>query len=160
MAATQYQILYRYVNPSTGSPLVNDTANEYVETFEFYTFDHKLTIGSSAEQIEEEERKMAIMADGNSANNVKNDMLFVYGGTKKILHKKYIGNEEYTDVTTPPYVIKDYYIRVPMSPWVMGSRYASLTAALEKATKLVEMIGIQNVKLLKVVPYDVKIKIV
>ena len=46
-----------------------------------------------------------------------------------------------------------------MSPWFVHATYGSLEAALEKAKTLVDMLGIENIKLIKVVPFDQFIKI-
>ena len=58
-----------------------------------------------------------------------------------------------------PYLIKDNYKRIPLSPWILHSVHNSLGSGLEKARTLVSMIGIDNVKLIKVVPFDQFVKI-
>ena len=65
----------------------------------------------------------------------------------------------YEDTTEYPYLIIDTYKAIPMSPWFVHATYGSLEAALEKAKTLVEMLGIENIKLIKVVPFDQFIKI-
>lgn len=173
MAATKYQIFYRYINKSTGNPITNNMGQEYEETLEFYTDRHKINIGTDEEKMEEEERREKLIVDGNTANNPKMDMMFVYGGTTKVNHKIYLGNNRWQEktgvpngvngVNVPggyPYLIKDVYIRVPMSPWCKGPVYSSLNAALERCKSIALAIGIENVKLIKIVPYDQKIKIV
>lgn len=173
MAATKYQVFYRYINKATGNPITNSTETDYEETLEFYTDEHKINTGTDEEKAEEEERQQQIIIDGNSANNSKMDMVFVYGGTKKIYHKKYLGQNKWKEQTgipdgiaeknVPggyPYLIKDTYIRVPMSPWQKGPVYGSLQAALAKCESLALAIGIENVKLVKLVPYGQKLTIV
>ena len=58
-----------------------------------------------------------------------------------------------------PYLIKDNYKRIPLSPWILHSVHNSLGSGLEKARTLVSMIGIDNVKLIKVVSFDQFVKI-
>lgn len=143
MADTRYQILYRYVNPYTNSPLINDMSNTYHESFKFYTDRNKPTDDPELEDL---------MTDENAATCSKFDMLFVYGGTKK-----YSASSTYKDGY--PYVIKDYYIRVPMSPWCVGDRYPSLEAAIQKCKTLANMLSLENIKLVKIVPFDKKLRI-
>jgi hypothetical protein len=165
MAATKYQIFYRYINPNTGNPITNDSTIEYKETFKFYTDDHKIVTGTETEQFEEEQERDQLMIDGNSANNDKNDMFFVYSGTVKIYHEKYLGSGNWKTMSGIPdgypYIIKDTYTKVPFnSPWLRGPIYGSLQAALEKCRIIATSIGIENVKLVKIVPYGQKIDIV
>ncbi len=71
MATTKYQVLARYYNTHTNNAVTNDSGNAYQKTFQFYTED-------SSSQIAE------IIMEGNNPQNVKNDMLFAYAGTKKV----------------------------------------------------------------------------
>lgn len=65
----------------------------------------------------------------------------------------------YEDVNTYPYLIKDTYKRIQLSPWFVNCTVGSLESALTKAKKLVDMIGLDNVKVIKIVPFDQMIKI-
>lgn len=65
----------------------------------------------------------------------------------------------YEDTTEYPYLIIDTYKAIPMSPWFVHATYGSLEAALTKAKTLVDMLGIENIKLIKIVPFDQFIKI-
>lgn len=333
MAATKYQLLYRYINEATNIAITNSMENSYDKTEEFYTKDHKIESTDVTLQSEAEDEKESMISYGNSTDNPKNDMIFAYDGTKKIRHKKYvppvngcyvvrdwqsldrnlIGNagdyskdfitlngespevggivvcknlsinnkyfpstitvvndnsladkgtvsnpfyseskinslitkatifslntsgyadhvtasrtigvwssgpyysKDYTtlyigpvaiegnnmarhtystgasgygqldnsnlygsvtiapnqlqtidvpgyyeDTTDYPYVIKDTYKRIQMSPWFVHATYGSLEAALERAKILVDMIGLDNVKLIKIVPFDQFVKI-
>lgn len=58
-----------------------------------------------------------------------------------------------------PYLIKDNYKKIPLSPWILHSVHNSLESGLEKAKEIVSMIGIDNVKLIKTVPFDQFVKI-
>ena len=65
----------------------------------------------------------------------------------------------YEDTIEYPYLVIDTYKAIPMSPWFVHATYGSLEAALAKAKVLVEMLGIENIKLIKIVPFDQFIKI-
>lgn len=102
MAATKYQVLYRYINEATNTPITNSMDNAYEETCEFYTDpDHKIFSQDTAAQFEAVDEQQEMISYGNSAENPKNNMLFAYNGTKKIKHKKWI------DETTG-YVVRDW----------------------------------------------------
>lgn len=327
MAATRYQLLYRYINEATNVAITNNMTNDFNKTEEFYTKDHKLESSDITLQGEAEDEKEEMISYGNSTDNPKNDMIFAYDGTKKIRHKKYVAPVEgcyvvrdwqsldrnlignagdyskdfitldrespeaggkvvcknltinnkyfpsnkvitvvddnsladkgttsnpyyseskinslitkatefelktngyadhvtasktngfyyggsyitlytgpvaiegnnitkyqnttyygqinnsnlygsvtikssqiqtievpghYEETTEYPYVIKDTYKRIQMSPWFVHATYSSLEAALERAKILVDMIGLDNVKLIKVVPFDQFVKI-
>lgn len=328
MAATKYQVLYRYINESTNTPITNDMSNKYQEVCEFYTdpnhkiFSTDLTVKAEAMRDQQE-----MISFGNSSDNPKTNMLFAYNGTKKINHQTWvneqtgyivrdwqgirdrIGNQgdftkefttigaatpedggvvvctqavmekycpaligvasdnsgadsgtasnpyytrakiekmitestmfalntsgyedhvsasnrvvltinssydtqtyyngpiaiegntmttysgyrgataygqptsnhlysrvtvtraqiktdvipgHYEESTDAPYLIKDTYKRIQLSPWFVNATYGSLEAALERAKTLVDMLGIANVKLIKLVPFDQFIKI-
>lgn len=103
MAATKYQLLYRYMNESTNTPITNDASNEYIKTEEFYTIDHKIEASSDETvKIEGEYDKEEMISYGNNPANPKNNMIFAYDGTKKINHKKWI------DEVPGCYVVRDW----------------------------------------------------
>lgn len=244
MAATKYQIFFRYINPRTGIAITNDLSHDYVETVEIIHQKHKLYAGNATEQLEAEQERDDMLVNGNSPTLCdKYDMIFAFGGAKKYYHKSWVNAETAQadgkskgyyeeDIQAPdglvktesasseveadensitfkveaagnkasdeeteaisnledlcaaanesqgtstakqdityslvnsssyPYVVKDYYIRIPMSPWIKGSCYGSLEAAIEKCKTLVSAIGIANVKLVKLVAIRQKIKIV
>ena len=58
-----------------------------------------------------------------------------------------------------PYIIKDNYRKIPLSPWILHSIHNSLESGLNRAKELVSMVGINNVKLIKTVPFNQFIKI-
>jgi len=328
MAATKYQVLYRYINESTNTPITNDMSNEYQKVCEFYTDpNHKIFSTDLAVKADAMREQQEMITFGNSSDNPKTNMLFAYNGTQKINHQNWIneqvgyvvrdwsgirdrignqgdftkefttlgattpedggvvvctqsvmekycpsligvtsdnseadsgtrenpyytrakmekmiteatmfalnttGYEEhvaasntvrlvinkwgdtqpyyngpiaiegnamtthlgygsasvygqptaqnlysrvtitraqlkttlipghYEEATEAPYLIKDTYKRIQLSPWFVNSTYGSLEAALERAKTLVDMIGINNVKLIKLVPFDQFIKI-
>lgn len=174
MAATKYQIFFRYINPTTQVAVTNDLSHEYIETFDIIHTRHKIVNGTADQQLEAEQERDDMVINGNSASCNKFDMLFVYGGAKKYYHKDYISSTdtwvERTKMPTGdngsdsahgyPYVIKDYYLRIPMSPWIKGSCYGSLEAAILKCKELANSIGLNNIKLIKTVAIGQKIKII
>lgn len=72
---------------------------------------------------------------------------------------RYVIPEHYEPANAAPYIVKDNYKKIPLSPWILHSVHNSLESGLEKARKLVSMIGLENVKLIKTVPFDQFIKI-
>lgn len=145
MAAVKYQILARYYNTNTNNAITNDSTNEYEKEFIFSTVD-------ISDQITDK------IIEGNSPENTKTDMLFSYAGTKIIYPDE--DKRDYYDSTFKfPYMIIDTYERVSFSPWFVVHTCGSLESALEKAKMIVNHIGINNVKLIKIVPFDQKIKI-
>ncbi len=67
--------------------------------------------------------------------------------------------EHYEQDGTAPYLIRDNYKKIPLSPWILHSVHNSLESGINKAKQLVAMIGINNVKLIKTVPFDQFVKI-
>ena len=65
----------------------------------------------------------------------------------------------YEEVADYPYVVMDTYEKVEQSPWFILSTHGSLNSALEKAKAIVKSVGIENVKLIKVVPTEQFVKI-
>ena len=104
MSTTKYQVLYRYVNETTNTPITNSDEYEYEPVREFY-----VDLGdNTGHQIFIEEFKgiaigeqQKLITEGNSVDNIKNNMLFAYDGTKKIFHSKWIKDQ-------PGYVVKDW----------------------------------------------------
>lgn len=90
MAATQYQILCRYINETTNTPVTNDLHFEYEPVCEFYTDPyHKLFAGNEIEKSEAIDEQQELISFGNSSENPKNNMIFAYDGTKRIRHKRW-----------------------------------------------------------------------
>lgn len=102
MAATKYQVLYRYINEATNTAITNSMDNAYDPVCEFYTDpDHKIFSNSPNVQAEAVNEQQEMISYGNSSANPKTNMLFAYDGTKKIKHQKWV--EEATG-----YVVRDY----------------------------------------------------
>jgi len=102
MAATQYQILCRYINETTNTPVTNDLHYDYEPVCEFYTDPyHKLFAGNEIEKSDAIDEQQELISFGNSSENPKNNMIFAYDGTKKIRHKKWYPEAE-------GYVVKDW----------------------------------------------------
>lgn len=89
-----------------------------------------------------------------NASNIYSEMSY---STEDLLTTTIPGH--YEDVADAPYAIKDQYRRIDSSPWSVHCTVGSLEAALTKAKKLVEMIGLENVKVIKLVAIDQFIKI-
>lgn len=155
MAATQYMVLYRYINENTNLPITNDPSNDYEEVREFYTSCHKMYSGNMAQQDAGYQEQQDIITNATDSNNPKFDMFFAYDGTRKIRHKGIDGKDHIEE----PYMIKDMYKRIPLSPWFTNCVTGSLDVALEKAKKLVSMIGKENVRIQKLVRFEQQIKI-
>ena len=87
-------------------------------------------------------------------------------GTYAVLHASMLdtmiipGHYEYDSSESYPYIVKDCYERIKFSPWFVNSTCGSLEAAITKAKLLVDAVGIDNVKVIKNVPFDQFIKIV
>ena len=101
MAATKYQVLYRYINESTNTRITNSPVNTYEIAQEFITNEHQLESTNLSDRIEGEDKKEEMISFGNSPTNPKTDMLFAYDGTKKIRHEKFIP-------TDTGYVIREW----------------------------------------------------
>jgi hypothetical protein len=65
----------------------------------------------------------------------------------------------YEEQSDAPYLIIDTYKKIKLSPWFVNCQCSSLETAITKAKLLTEIIGIDNVKVIKLVPIDQKIKI-
>lgn len=65
----------------------------------------------------------------------------------------------YEEVNSYPYLIKDTYKRIQLSPWFVNCTTTSLDVAIAKAKILVDMVGLDNVKLIKLVPFGQFVKI-
>lgn len=65
----------------------------------------------------------------------------------------------YEESVEAPYLIADTYKRIQLSPWFVNCTCGSLEAAITKAKALVDMIGIENVKIIKTVSVDQFVKI-
>jgi hypothetical protein len=102
MAATKYQVLYRYINEATNTAITNSMDNAYDPVCEFYTDpDHKIFSTQPSVQAEAINEQQEMISFGNSSSNPKTNMLFAYDGTKKVKHKKWV------DANTG-YVVRDW----------------------------------------------------
>lgn len=109
---TQYRLLYRYMNPSTNTAITNEADFEPVT--EFYTDDHEINIteenltkdykgyelkyifdgeteiDAAAEIRNDGDAKREQLIVNNMANENKANNLYVYSGTKKVFHKRFV----------------------------------------------------------------------
>ena len=102
MAATKYEVLYRYVNEALNTPITNNMKNEYDMVREFYVDPHhKIFSKDPITQAEAMDEQQEIISYANNSENPKTDMLFAYDGTKKIKHKEWVPE-------ATGYVVKDW----------------------------------------------------
>lgn len=94
MAATKYQVMYRYMNSIMNVPITNDQNSTYEPVFEFYTDpDHRIFSTDQDTQNAELEKQQEMISYANQSSNPKNDMLFVYDGCKKVPHQVWIEDQ-------------------------------------------------------------------
>lgn len=103
-------------------------------------------------------------------NNVVNSYSSIYGSLSNVgLYasitikaaqvQTYEIPAHYEEFSELPYAICDTYKQIEQSPWFILSTHASLLNAMEKAKKVVKAVGIDNVKLIKIVPTEQFIKL-
>lgn len=126
MAATKYQVLYRYMNSTMDVPITNDPNTAYEPTLEFYVDpDHRIFSTDNFIQVEETEKQQQMIVEANSSDNPKNDMLFIYNGTARIPHPKWIEEEGY--------IVRDYQLLLRSDIGDRGD-FTKLFTTLDKAT--------------------------
>ena len=101
MAATKYQLLYRYINEATNIAITNESTEEYVPVREFYTMDHAIFSSDAQTKAAAEDEQQEMIANANDPSNIKTNMLFAFEGTKKVRHQKWVPDET-------GYVIRDW----------------------------------------------------
>lgn len=90
MAATKYQVLYRYTNPNSNQLLTNDVESNYNRVFEFYHDEHKIAVGLDDEILDANNEKSNLIIQGNNTANDNYNMLFKFTGTKRINKKNWL----------------------------------------------------------------------
>ena len=100
MAATKYQVLYRYTNQNSNQLLTNDVETQYKQVFEFYHNEHKIECGTEDEKLEAENEKSNLIIEGNNTANDNYNMLFKFTGTKRV-------NKKIWEAEDIGYVIRD-----------------------------------------------------
>ena len=90
MAATKYQVLYRYTNPNSNQLLTNDVESDYNRVFEFYHDEHKIAVGLDNEILDANNEKSNLIIQGNNTANGNYNMLFKFAGTKRINKKNWL----------------------------------------------------------------------
>ena len=101
MAATKYQLLYRYINEATNIAITNESTEEYVPVREFYTMEHAIFSSDAQTKAAAEDEQQEMIANANDPSNIKTNMLFAFEGTKKVRHQKWVPDET-------GYVIRDW----------------------------------------------------
>ena len=100
MAATKYQILYRYTNPNTNQFIKNNDDVEYNPIIELFHDKHKIMLGNDDEKLEATKQKADLIINGNNTSNKNYNMLFKFTGTKRI-------NKKVWTESSIGYVIRD-----------------------------------------------------
>lgn len=90
MAATKYQVLYRYTNPNSNQFITNDVESDYNSVLEFYHDKHKIETGLDDEKLEASNHKSDLIIQGNNTANDNYNMLFKFTGTKRINKKVWL----------------------------------------------------------------------
>ena len=105
-----------------------------------------------------------LIQDSNQLSNPKYDMLFYFDGVETMDGETNRRNRQpVTKGGTPYYQTKLFYQkmkRLDMCPWVLYATVASLTVVLEKANEIVNIMGVENVLVGKVVALEQYIEIV
>ena len=101
MSATKYQVMYRYTNPMSNVLITNDSEEPYTDTMDIYTNEHKMCIGTDEEKISAEYEKQDTIINNNTAECIKNSMLFAFDGVKRVNHNRWVASKI-------GYVIRDY----------------------------------------------------
>lgn len=90
MAATEYQVLYRYINKNSNTLVTNETEEKYNAVFDLYHDQHKIEIGTADQIIEADAEKQNQIIEGNLSTNPNYNMLFKYTGTKRKSKKVWV----------------------------------------------------------------------
>ena len=90
MAATKYQVLYRYTNPNSNQFITNDVESKYNSVLEFYHDEHKIAVGLDDEILDANNEKSELIINGNNTANDNYNMLFKFTGTKRINKKVWL----------------------------------------------------------------------
>ena len=127
MSTTKYQVLHRYMNEGTNTPITNKMDMKYVETMEFYTDpDHMIFSTNESDKAIAIDVQQEMISYGNSGDNPKANMIFAYDGTKKIKHKKWIKEDV-------GYVVDDW-TRIARSKIGNQLDYTKEFTTIDKAT--------------------------
>lgn len=178
--AVQYQIFTRYMNPTTSKIVSNKTKvqwypndfrtsgdyrDDQIESAEqAIAYSNSLTVKSeviaveeifdsinadtTAEEVAEYYQKIIQETD---LSNPKFDMLFVYNG---------LGHKITGEGDNAFEVYYDRILRTKLDPWFLHSVHDSYNSAVNTSKKLINIFGIDGVKVGKYVPLDTIIEIV
>lgn len=87
MAATKYQVLYRYTNPNSNQFITNDVEDDFDSAIELYHDKHKIAVGTEDEVLAANNGKSDLIIQGNNTANGNYNMLFKFTGTKRVNKK-------------------------------------------------------------------------
>lgn len=141
MASVQYNVLYRYIHPTTKKPVSNTTTSVYDFNSKFIRAYQKAAGVDSAEMLVEQQ-----------ASNPKYDMVFLFDGVEEI--NSLIAE---TSGVLTSHIIVEKYARAKGECWFSSSSHASLQSAMKSAEPLIRSLGKENVKVVKNVPMDITV---
>lgn len=151
MAIVQYQVLYKYVHPTTRAACSNNTTASYDETTKFIK---AYKTGETLIQLEE-------TITETDSSNPKYDMVFVYDGVSPI--NRALNETIYTKTSGSNYdpvtVVTENFIRCKGEVWFVASTHASLNSAINSTKSMVKSLGTGNVKVAKLVPLEISVGI-
>lgn len=101
MSDTKYRLLCKGSNTVLKTLILNEEKESYTKIEELYSNDHKIKSGDVNEKLAAENERMNFIVNGNDASNPKGNMLFSFGGTKRVSHKKWVAAKT-------GYVIRDW----------------------------------------------------
>lgn len=160
MALIQYQLFCRCINTVTKKAVTNKEKRKWISAFDENDIPNvdnkdvyiKETIKFNEKGTADIESEMqAEIIEGSKLDNPKYDLLFIYAGCD--IKYGNVKNKE-------PYLLTDKFERIFLSPWFVHSSHSSLNSVMEKAQKLVNKVGHDNIMIAKIVPLDQYIDIV
>jgi hypothetical protein len=141
MASVQYNVLYRYIHPTTKKAVTNTTKAAYDLNAKFIKA-YPNSTGVDAQDVLVEQ----------SADNTKYDMVFVFDGVEEI--NSIIAG---TAGSLTAHILVEKFTRCKGECWFVSSTHASLAAALKAADPMVRALGKENVKVVKNVPLEITV---
>ena len=144
----KYEIFCRCLHPTTGKVVTNATNQKY-ENLKYIKGYAETEAAIQANDVIQE----------NSPSNEKYNMLFMYNGVKTINNN--INKRIYysTDGRCTLTINDDDFIQMNADPWILYASRLSLESATRIAKELVKKIGLENVKVTKMVPLKTLIDI-
>lgn len=156
---TRYLELLQHINDDDGKVVLENV------TIRSYDSGTTAQLKKAAKQLDMEMYQTVI--DETYASNPKYDMIFMYDGIGNVVFPGYNGVASQVDKNPPsndtkiaPEVYYERMKRIKLDPWFLHSTYHSLRAVMNRAEELVNILGVDGVKIGKVVALDQYIEIV